>query len=32
LIAILYSSALYAPALLSTANPLLFAYLSTLLL
>jgi len=32
LLAIIYASALYAPALLSTANPLLFAYLSTLVL
>ena len=32
LLAVLYASALVAPALLSTANPLLFAYLSTLVL
>jgi len=32
ILTILYASALYAPALLSTANPLLFATLSTLFL
>lgn len=32
ILSILYASALYAPALLSTANPLLFAYLSSLVL
>ncbi|MGA1790485.1 MAG: hypothetical protein ACMUIM_03285 [bacterium] len=32
ILAILYAQALYAPAALSTANPLLFAYLSTLVL
>jgi hypothetical protein len=32
LLALLYAQALVSPALLSTANPLLFAYLSTLVL